>query len=134
MRSVLPERVLGSLARITVPVTGDRIDGVAHAAEQLLLQICLGDGHAGLEQHQTHRFLFLEIGPLISSSRAITAHSATVSDLLIELTKHFVFYNTERKRQSLVYDTPDEVCHTAIGGGAGIVDIYSETENSPLNY
>lgn len=64
-------------------------------------------------------------------SRARIAHSVTVSDLLIELTKHFVFYNTERKRQSLGYDTPDEV---AIGGGAGIVDIYSETENSPLNY
>lgn len=36
-------------------------DGVAYAADQLLLQFCLGDGHAGLEHHQPHRNLPLEI-------------------------------------------------------------------------
>lgn len=53
---------------------------------------------------------------------------ATVSDLLLGLTEYFVFYNTERTHQSLGYDTPDEVYRTASGGGARIVDKYSETE------
>ena len=48
--------------------------------------------------------------------------------LLIGLTEYFVFYNTERSHQSLGYDTPDQVYRTASGGGARIVDKYSEKE------
>jgi len=39
-------------------------------------------------------------------------------------------YNTERPHQSLGYDTPDQVYRTASGGGARIVDKYSETEKT----
>ena len=51
---------------------------------------------------------------------------ATTSELLIGLTEYFVFYNTERTHQSLDYSTPDEVYRTASGGGATIVDKFSE--------
>ena len=57
---------------------------------------------------------------------------ATMSDLLIGLTEYFVLYNTERPHQSLGYDTPDQVYRTANGGGARIVDKYSETEKTHL--
>lgn len=53
---------------------------------------------------------------------------ATMSELLPGLTEYFVFYNTERMHQLLGYDTPDEVYRTASGGGARIVDKYSEPE------
>ena len=53
-----------------------------------------------------------------------------MSDLLIGLTEYFVFYNTERSHQSLGYDTPDQVYRTASGGGARIVDKYSEKEKA----
>ena len=55
---------------------------------------------------------------------------ATMSELLMGLTKYFMFYNTERPHQSLCYDTPDEVYRTASGGGARIVDKYSEEEKT----
>jgi len=42
------------------------------------------------------------------------------------LTKYFEFYNTERTHQSLGYSTPDVVYRTASGGGASIVDKFSE--------
>ncbi len=51
---------------------------------------------------------------------------ATMPDLLLGLTEYFVFYNTERPHQSLGYDTPVHVYRTAGGGGAMIVDKYSE--------
>jgi len=53
---------------------------------------------------------------------------ATMPELLIGLTKYFVFYNTERTHQSLDYSTPDKVYNTATGGGAMIVDKYSHKE------
>jgi putative transposase len=53
-----------------------------------------------------------------------------MSELLIGLTKYFVFYNTERPHQSLGYDTPDQVYRTASGGGATIMDKYSEKEKT----
>ena len=53
-----------------------------------------------------------------------------MSELLIGLTKYFVFYNTERPHQSLGYDTPDQVYRTASGGGARIVDKYSAAEKT----
>ena len=43
-------------------------------------------------------------------------------------TEYFVFYNSERMHQSLGYSTPDEVYRTARGGGAKIVDKYSELQ------
>jgi len=57
---------------------------------------------------------------------------ASVSELLFGLTEYFVFYNTERKHQSLGYDTPNEVYRTGCGGGARIMDKYNETEKMSL--
>ena len=51
---------------------------------------------------------------------------ATLPELLLGLSEYFVFYNTERTHQSLGYSTPDEVYRTASGGGASIVDKFSE--------
>ena len=51
-----------------------------------------------------------------------------VQSLLIGLTDYFVFYNQERRHQSLNYETPDMVYQTAKGGGAKIVDKYKNTE------
>ncbi|NUN16656.1 MAG: transposase, partial [Myxococcales bacterium] len=41
----------------------------------------------------------------------------TVPELQQGLQQYFVFYNTERKHQSLIYRTPDDVYRTASGGG-----------------
>ncbi|MGV8894764.1 MAG: IS3 family transposase, partial [Burkholderiaceae bacterium] len=46
----------------------------------------------------------------------------SVQDLLMGLTHYCVFYNDERRHQSLDYQTPDVVYRTAVGGGAKIVD------------
>lgn len=54
----------------------------------------------------------------------------TVSELLLGLTEYFVFYNTERTHQSLDYSTPDAVYRTASGGGARIVDKFTEREKA----
>jgi putative transposase len=54
---------------------------------------------------------------------------ATMPELLIGLTEYFIFYNTERTHQSLDYSTPDVVYQAASGGGARIVDKFSEREN-----
>jgi len=51
-----------------------------------------------------------------------------VQSLLIGLTDYFVFYNQERRHQSLNYETPDMVYQTAKGGGAKIVDKYKKSE------
>lgn len=48
-------------------------------------------------------------------------------ELLMGLTRYFMFYNEERLHQSLDYKTPDEVYRTATGGGAKIVDKFIET-------
>jgi len=50
--------------------------------------------------------------------------------LLLGLSEYFVFYNTARFHQSLGYLTPDEVYRSASGGGARIVDKFSERETS----
>ena len=50
----------------------------------------------------------------------------TVPELLLGLTEYFVFYNTKRTHHSPDYRTPDEVYRTASGGGARIVDKFSE--------
>lgn len=46
----------------------------------------------------------------------------TMPTLLLGLTDYFLFYNEERRHQSLGYATPDVVYRTATGGGAKIVD------------
>jgi len=46
----------------------------------------------------------------------------TMSELMLGLTKYFVFYNGERPHQALDYKTPNKVYMTATGGGALIVD------------
>jgi putative transposase len=51
-----------------------------------------------------------------------------LQSLLIGLTDYFVFYNHERRHQSLNYETPNTVYQTATGGGAKIVDKYKKTE------
>ena len=53
---------------------------------------------------------------------------ATMGELLIGLTKYFVFYNVERPHQSLGNQTPQEVHKTSSGGGAMIVNKYRTTE------
>lgn len=45
-----------------------------------------------------------------------------MQDLLMGLTRYFIFYNEERLHQSLGYKTPNVVYQTATGGGAKIVD------------
>jgi len=51
-----------------------------------------------------------------------------LQSLLIGLTDYFVFYNQERRHQSLNYETPNTVYQTATGGGAKIVDKYKKIE------
>ena len=50
----------------------------------------------------------------------------SVPELLLGLADYLEFYNSERFHQSLDYLTPDEVYRTASGGGAKIVDKFSE--------
>ena len=55
---------------------------------------------------------------------------AGVPELLLGLADYFEFYNAERPHQSLGYLTPDEVYRTGRGGGAKIVDKFSEKKSS----
>jgi putative transposase len=55
---------------------------------------------------------------------------AIVTELLLGLTKYFIFYNSERFHQSLSYKTPDEVYQSGTGGGAKIVDHFSDKQYS----
>ena len=58
---------------------------------------------------------------------------ASMEELLIGLTKYFVFYNHERPHQSLGDQTPAVVYRDATGGGAVIVDKYPRVvEASPV--
>jgi putative transposase len=45
-----------------------------------------------------------------------------MQDLMMGLTHYFMFYNNERKHQSLGYKTPESVYQSGAGGGAKIVD------------
>jgi putative transposase len=57
----------------------------------------------------------------------------SLQELLMGLTRYFIFYNEERLHQSLGYETPEMVYRTAAGGGAKIVDKFNEaTEASAL--
>ena len=46
------------------------------------------------------------------------------------LAKYFHLYNTKRPHQSLGYKTPDEVYESGTGGGACIVDKFSQKQSS----
>jgi len=56
---------------------------------------------------------------------------ATMSELMLGLTKYFVFYNGERPHQALNYKTPNMVYMTATGGGAMIVDKFGGAGREP---
>jgi len=49
-----------------------------------------------------------------------------MDELLLGLTKYFAFYNSERPHQALGYKTQDAVYQNETGGGAMIVDKFSE--------
>jgi Integrase core domain len=51
---------------------------------------------------------------------------ASMPELLLGLAEYFVFYNGERYHQALGYKTPNQVYLTGEGGGARIVDYYSD--------
>ncbi len=51
---------------------------------------------------------------------------ANVPELMVGLTEYFAFYNGRRYHQSLDYATPDQVYSSGQGGGASIVDKYSD--------
>ncbi|WP_225587443.1 IS3 family transposase [Methylomonas fluvii] len=55
---------------------------------------------------------------------------ASLQDLLLGLTRYFMFYNEERLHQSLDYKTPEMVYRTATGGGAKIVDKFNEATDA----
>ena len=56
---------------------------------------------------------------------------ATMSELMLGLTKYFVFYNGERPHQALKHRTPNMVYMTAMGGGALIVDKFGGAGKEP---
>jgi putative transposase len=57
---------------------------------------------------------------------------AYMPELLLGLTEYFVFYNGERSHQALAYKTPNEVYLTKEGGGAKIVDHFSDRQDSSI--
>lgn len=56
---------------------------------------------------------------------------ATIGELMVGLTKYFVFYNGERPHQALADKTPDEIYRTAQGGGAIIIDKFLRAAQEP---
>ena len=50
-----------------------------------------------------------------------------IPELTEGLERYFLFYNAERRHQSLGYRVPNEVYLTGEGGGACIVDKFSES-------
>ena len=57
---------------------------------------------------------------------------ASMGELLIGLTKYFVFYNGQRPHQALGNQTPDAVHASHSGGGALIVDKYGPKPGLPI--
>lgn len=56
---------------------------------------------------------------------------ATIGELMVGLSKYFVFYNGERPHQALGNKTPDVVYRTALGGGAIIIDKFLRAAEEP---
>ena len=46
----------------------------------------------------------------------------SMPELVIGLANYFMFYNAERKNQSLGYQTPETVYGAGVGGGAKLVN------------
>lgn len=57
----------------------------------------------------------------------------SLQSLLMGLTDYFIFYNEERRHQSLGYKTPDVVYQKATGGGATIVDKFNGTRDTSVS-
>jgi Integrase core domain len=57
---------------------------------------------------------------------------ATMGEILVGLSKYFIFYNGERPHQALKNQTPDAVHQSAIGGGAMILGKYGAVERLPI--
>jgi putative transposase len=57
---------------------------------------------------------------------------ATMGELLVGLSKYFIFYNGERPHQALKNLTPDGVHKTATGGGAMILEKYGAIDRHPI--
>ena len=55
-----------------------------------------------------------------------------MSELLVGLTKYFMFYNGGRPYQALEIRTPHEVHQNAVGGDATILDKYGAVEVPPI--
>jgi putative transposase len=53
---------------------------------------------------------------------------ANMAELTVGLAQYFAFYNAERPHQALGYETPDHVYRAGAGGGALIVDKFSDTD------
>ena len=56
----------------------------------------------------------------------------TLPTLLLGLTDYFLFYNGERRHQSLGYETPNAVYLTATGGNAKIVDKFNSMRGNSV--
>ena len=53
---------------------------------------------------------------------------ANMAELTVGLAQYFAFYNAERPHQALGYETPNRVYRTGVGGGALIVDKFSDED------
>jgi putative transposase len=51
---------------------------------------------------------------------------ANMAEPTVGLAQYFAFYNAERPHQALGYETPDHVHRAGVGGGALIVDRFSD--------
>ncbi|WP_027868083.1 integrase core domain-containing protein, partial [Massilia alkalitolerans] len=56
---------------------------------------------------------------------------ANMAELTVGLAQYFAFYNAERPHQALGYETPDHVYIAGVGGGALIVDKFSNADQAP---
>lgn len=54
---------------------------------------------------------------------------ASMVELTVGLTEYFAFYNRERPHQSLAYQAPNQVYQSGQGGGARIVDKFSQKDS-----
>jgi len=66
----------------------------------------------------------------VKYEEAYLKQHGSLQELLMGLTRYFMFYNEERLHQSLDYKTPEVVYRTAAGGGAKIVDKFNEARES----
>ena len=57
---------------------------------------------------------------------------ATMGELMVGLSKYFIFYNGERPHQALKNQTLDGMHKTAVGGGAMILNKYSACQELPI--